>query len=76
MANNRSFWGSTRSHGMACARGWGLNSVAFQARITAIAVNLKRIAAIAEGEMRIIFANFGCIAVFGCKPMWVLGLEG
>ena len=35
-----------RFHGMARARGWGLRSVTFQAKMTAIAVNLKRIAAI------------------------------
>ena len=31
---------------LARARGWGLRSVTFQAKFTAIAVNLKRIAAI------------------------------
>ena len=33
-----------RFHGLARARGWGLRSVVFQAKFTAIAVNLKRIA--------------------------------
>ena len=33
-----------RFHGMARAIGWGLRSMAFQAKFTAIAVNLKRIA--------------------------------
>lgn len=33
-----------RFHGLARARGWGLRSMSFQAKITAIAVNLKRIA--------------------------------
>ncbi len=33
-----------RFHGLARARGWGLRSMAFQAKFTAIAVNLKRIA--------------------------------
>ena len=33
-------------HGMARARGWGKRSVTFQIKLTAIAVNLKRIAAI------------------------------
>ena len=35
-----------RFHGMSRARGWGLRSVLFQVKLTAIAVNLKRIAAI------------------------------
>lgn len=35
-----------RFHGLACARGYGLKAVSRQARLTAIAVNLKRIAAI------------------------------
>jgi len=34
-------------HGLARARGWGLRSIAFQAKLTGIAVNLKRIAALA-----------------------------
>ena len=33
-----------RFHGLARAIGWGLRSMAFQAKFTAIAVNLKRIA--------------------------------
>jgi hypothetical protein len=33
-----------RFHGLARARGWGLRSMVFQAKFTAIAVNLKRIA--------------------------------
>ncbi len=33
-----------RFHGMTRARGWGLRSIEFQAKFTAIAVNLKRIA--------------------------------
>ncbi len=37
-----------RFHGMSRARGWGLRSILFQAKLTAIAVNLKRIAAIAS----------------------------
>lgn len=35
-----------RFHGMSRARGWGLRSITFQAKLTAIAVNLKRIAAL------------------------------
>ncbi|MBQ1734690.1 MAG: hypothetical protein II038_07405 [Lachnospiraceae bacterium] len=39
--------------GMDRARGWGKRSVSFQAKFTAIAVNLKRIAALwREGELR------------------------
>ncbi len=37
-----------RFHGLARARGWGLRSMSIQAKLTAIAVNLKRIAALAE----------------------------
>lgn len=39
-----------RFHGMSRARGWGLRSILFQAKLTAIAVNLKRIAAITGGN--------------------------
>ena len=35
-----------RFHGMARARGWGLKSISTQVKLTVIAVNLKRIAAI------------------------------
>lgn len=35
-----------RFHGMARARGWGLRSIRMQVKFTAIAVNLKRIAAL------------------------------
>lgn len=44
-----------RFHGMVRARGWGLRSVRIQVRLTAIAVNLKRIAALVrspEAEKR------------------------
>ena len=37
-----------RFHGLARARGYGLRSVTQQAKLTAIAVNLKRIAALAK----------------------------
>ena len=37
-----------RFHGMARARGWGLRSMSIQAKLTAIAVNLKRIAALVD----------------------------
>ena len=39
-----------RFHGLSRARGWGLRSMLFQAKLTAIAVNLKRIAAITGKE--------------------------
>ena len=42
-----------RFHGLARARGWGLRSVTFQAKFTAIAVNLKRIAAILAFILRV-----------------------
>lgn len=35
-----------RFHGMVRARGWGLRSVSTQVKLTVIAVNLKRIAAL------------------------------
>ena len=38
-----------RFHGLSRARGWGLRSILFQAKLTAIAVNLKRIAALSVG---------------------------
>ena len=49
-----------RFHGMSRARGWGLRSVTFQAKLTAIAVNLKRIAALntAVFECFYVYFNF------------------
>ncbi|MBR4425506.1 MAG: transposase, partial [Oscillospiraceae bacterium] len=47
-----------RFHGMARAKGWGLRSVLFQAKFTAIAVNLKRIAALVEQ----LFFAFPCFS--------------
>ena len=41
-----------RFHGLARARGWGLRSMSIQAKLTAIAVNLKRIAALVEEKSR------------------------
>jgi len=46
-----------RFHGMARARGWGLKSFTCQAKLTAIAVNLKRIANISE-SISCCFLNF------------------
>ncbi len=37
-----------RFHGLVRARGWGLRSMSIQAKLTAIAVNLKRIAALID----------------------------
>jgi hypothetical protein len=52
-----------RFHGLARARGWGLRSMTFQAKFTAIAVNLKRIAnLIRENERR----NAESIALISC----------
>ena len=39
-----------RFHGMARARGWGLRSMTLQVKLTSIAVNLKRIAALVGGK--------------------------
>ncbi len=39
-----------RFHGMARARGWGLRSIQIQVKLTAIAVNLKRIAALLRAQ--------------------------
>ena len=52
-----------RFHGLARAVGWGLRSMAFQAKFTAIAVNLKRIAnLIREKEQE----NAGSAALIFC----------
>ena len=52
-----------RFHGLARARGWGLRSMVFQAKFTAIAVNLKRIAnLIRENERK----NAGSAALIFC----------
>ena len=47
-----------RFHGLSRARGWGLRSILFQAKLTAIAVNLKRIAAITGKKTLPIIAFF------------------
>ena len=39
-----------RFHGMVWARGWGLRSVSTQVKLTVIAVNLKRIAALVNNR--------------------------
>lgn len=50
-----------RFHGLACDRGYGLKAVFKQAKLTAIAVNLKRIAAIVA-EMKPDFKPIFAIA--------------
>ena len=55
-----------RFHGLARAKGWGLRSMAFQAKFTAIAVNLKRIANLIRENDR---KNAGCTAlIFSLFP--------
>ena len=49
-----------RFHGLARAKGWGLRSMAFQAKFTAIAVNLKRIANLIREKEK---ENAGSIAL-------------
>lgn len=49
-----------RFHGMVRARGWGLRSVRFQAKLTAIAVNLKRIAALVDAAIHKNFRSLHC----------------
>ena len=41
-----------RFHGMARADGWGLRSMIFQAKFTAIAINLKRIAKLVAQKLK------------------------
>lgn len=52
-----------RFHGLSRARGWGLRSMLFQAKLTAIAVNLKRIAAIVGEKISptIAFLSLFCL---------------
>ena len=49
-----------RFHGLARARGWGLRSMTFQAKFTAIAVNLKRIANLIREKEK---ENAECVAL-------------
>ena len=46
-----------RFHGLVRARGYGLKSISFQAKLTAIAVNLKRIAALVVERTAISFTH-------------------
>ncbi len=65
-----------RFHGLARAIGWGLRSMVFQAKFTAIAVNLKRIAALVskkggdnDGIMPSLFNFFYLIS----PTFWIFG---
>lgn len=53
-----------RFHGMSRARGWGLRSVTFQAKLTAIAVNLKRIAALFGEKTPLFSSDFSILTGF------------
>lgn len=59
-----------RFHGMVRARGWGLKSVATQAKLTAIAVNLKRIAKILRDKTLNISAKFHIFCVLFKKYLF------
>ena len=61
-----------RFHGMARAKGWGLRSMTFQAKFTAIAVDLKRIAnLIREKEKEKTGCNALAFSIF--SDLWQLG---
>lgn len=66
-----------RFHGLARARGYGLRSVTQQAKLTAIAVNLKRIAALAKekgpgaGVKAAAFSALGSLAA-AVQDVWLL----
>jgi DNA modification methylase len=64
-----------RFHGLSRARGWGLRSILFQAKLTAIAVNLKRIATITGKKTRPVIAFlhdfWGLISKFTLKDDFV-----
>lgn len=47
-----------RFHGLARARGYGLRSVSIQAKLTAVAVNLKRIAALVAEKSAVPFISY------------------
>ena len=60
-----------RFHGLSRARGWGLRSMLFQAKLTAIAVNLKRIAAIVGEKMSKAIAFLSLFRIFeNTKPIF------
>ncbi len=57
-----------RFHGLARARGYGLGSVSVQAKLTAIAVNLKRIAALFAEKAAILFSH-------SLRPSYILAFR-
>jgi len=58
-------------HGLSRAKGFGLRSVAIQAKLAAIAVNLKRIAAIISSDNPFLFAIYALL----CKKFTNTALE-
>ena len=60
-----------RFHGLSRARGWGLRSMLFQAKLTAIAVNLKRIVAIVGEKTSKAIAFLSLFRIFeNTKPIF------
>ena len=61
-----------RFHGMARAKGWGIRSMTFQAKFTAIAVNLKRIANMMREKEK---EKTGCSALYFSffSDLWPFG---
>ena len=58
-----------RFHGLARAKGYGLPSVTLQAKLTALAVNLKRIATILSSE------NYNILLVWGKSGMTIFKIR-
>ena len=66
-----------RFHGLARAKGYGLRSVSLQAKFTAIAVNLKRIARIVSSSNGDIFLIIRIIETkIEFKFKWFAGTVG
>lgn len=65
-----------RFHGMSRARGWGLRSITFQAKLTAIAVNLKRIAALSSEKTPLFLSDFSIITKITQKSFLKLNQDG
>jgi len=61
-----------RFHGMGRARGYGLKSVQTQAKLTALAVNLKRIASLVSSYLNYIFNNLELYTILSIKSMKML----
>ena len=61
--------------GMTRAKGWGLKSITFQAKLTAIAVNLKRIAALVDDKWGDTPAPFTQIAVFQISLSFIFNFK-